>query len=154
MGRQLVFFMSDQCQTLFYDYLRESGFEILELDGTIVESIPSKWLFVVRRTSYSPYVLSDREIDRLNSAVVECSRTIIRNDRKRISRGRVWFNNNKLTINPDELKNINADVDLIFRWVKKHVPIYEIPKGGINVSRKELISEELWPLVDSFILGS
>ena len=71
MGRQLVFFMSDQCQTLFYDYLKESGFEILELDGTIVESIPSKWLFVVRRTSYSPYVLSDREIDRLNSAVVE-----------------------------------------------------------------------------------
>lgn len=150
MGRQINYYMSDPCQQDFYTYLIDNGYVLSDLQGRELEKDTTAGLFLITRPSYKSIFMLDGSIDRLESSVIECSRTKVLIDKKRIARGRIWFCNNKNTIPSDELTSINKDVDRICRWIKNNVPRHVFWEDSFQ--RSELISKELWPLTDDYIL--
>ena len=87
-------------------------------------------------------------MDSIESPVIEYSRTIIREDSKEISRGRLWFETKYYN---DDGELVQKDIRLeewykeLCKWIKKNAPKTDL---NIGEKRKEYISKSVLQLLE------
>lgn len=155
MGKQINFYMDKESEDKFLMYIKENGVLIFEGNNDrplIIDKLPAPFsekgwfkVYLYNNAGDIKYQkLSNGRviIDCMESPVIEFSRTVVREDSKEISKGRLWV----------ETKYYNNDGDLIIKdnmidecykslskWIKKNVPRTEfVIKEKVY---KEYISE-------------
>jgi hypothetical protein len=163
MGRQLLFYMDEETEKHFAEFVLQQGGELLyrgnEARFRRISCLPEPFaepgwfevfLWKTGLGTVKPIVLEDgREyIDPIEEPVIEFTRTAVSHDERVIRQGRLWVemkfwnDEQELVEKPQELaKWYNA----LTRWVKKHVPRQEVLIGGYPY--KEYISSSLMELV-------
>ncbi|MBR6666204.1 MAG: hypothetical protein IKL22_10890 [Lachnospiraceae bacterium] len=149
MGKQINFYMSDKIQASFIEYLEQNQFMFLDYNAQIVEqpfsaNVYSMYLY---KKNYGEVIMRQdiRHImDTLNGPVMEFSKTIIKQEEKKVLQGRIWisddyFNENGVLIKKDIA--FIKDYQMLNRWIKKHVPYQEIKKGEYLI--KAYVNDEL-----------
>lgn len=152
MGKQINFLMDKETEEKFIEYILSDGIVLFEGNNmnpvkinTLPEPFSGKAWFklYLYKEGFGDLILkkidNGREyIDAIASPVIEFSRTIIRNEAKEVSRGRLWvemefFNDKKeLTIKPKDLGDWFKNLS---KWVKKYLPRTEI------VAKNKIYSE-------------
>ena len=149
MGKQTNFYMSESVQTGFIEYLENNNFIILDYYANIVEQPISNnvYSFYLYKQNYGDIIMSQGlygNIDSLNSPVIQFSKTIIKNETKKIRRGRIWISDKFINKNGELIKKdvtFLKDYQMLTRWIKKNVPYQEIKNGEYLI--KEYVSDEL-----------
>jgi len=153
MGKQINFYMSKDVEAEFIEYLKQNNFIFLHIDfknnkiiDTHGETNNSSALYLFKEV-YGDIIMQEGVLSRLNtikSPVIELRRTIIKEDKKMIHRGRIWVSNqyyDELGIIIKKNPQLIQDYNLLVRWIKKHVPYQEIKKEEHSV--KEYVNDEM-----------
>ena len=148
MGKQINFYLDEQTQSQFVDYLTECGFVLLNADADEVEpdseSFFSAYLY---KNSYGGLIRTQnamKQIDSIKSPVIQFNKTIIKMDQQTILRGRLWVEDKYYAENRSIVQKGNElvkDYQKLVRWIRKNVPYRKIPKGNSEVM--EYASESL-----------
>lgn len=126
MSRQINFYMDKTTECQFIQYIKNSGYIFIRrTDGIIVDPYNDKSLFFfIIQEQYLPFLkFRNSSVDVLNSLGIEYTRNNIIEDKKIVTRGRIYisdaykdkqFSNymNEFIKKYNELKS----------WIKKHVP--------------------------------
>jgi len=153
MGKQINFYMSKDVEDEFIEYLKQNNFMFLITDfesnkiiNTYGKTDNSSKLYLFKEV-YGDITMQEGVLSRLNtikSPVIEFRRTIIKEDKKKILRGRIWVSNQYyddygtiIKKNPQLIQDYNS----LVRWIKKHVPYQEIKKDEYSV--KEYVNDEM-----------
>jgi len=153
MGKQINFYMSKDVEDEFIEYLKQNNFIFLITDfesnkiiNTYGKTDNSSKLYLFKEV-YGDITMQEGVLSRLNtikSPVIEFRRTIIKEDKKKILRGRIWVSNQYyddygtiIKKNPQLIQDYNS----LVRWIKKHVPYQEIKKDEYSV--KEYVNDEM-----------
>ncbi len=149
MGKQINFYMSESVQTSFIEYLEHNNYMFLDYYANIVEppvstNIYSLYLY---KQNYGDIIMNQDlcgNIDSLNSPVIQFSKTIIKNETKKVRRGRIWISDKCINKNGELIKKdvtFLKDYQILTRWIKKYVPYQEIKKDEYLI--KEYVDDEL-----------
>ncbi|WP_434799149.1 hypothetical protein [Terrisporobacter vanillatitrophus] len=163
MGKQIIFFMDDEAEKEFFEFIKESAVVLFEDDNgllKVIDTLPNSnsvrhWRkLYIYNDKFGDYTLNDLDngrvyLDLYKSPVIEFNRTIIRENTKDMSRGRLWFENS--FYDEDELVYKDPNLDKLYqklcRWIRKKIPKVEVnAKNGI---KKEYISKPLINLIES-----
>lgn len=161
MGKQINFFIDKETEEKFFVYLNEKGVAILEGNNKmplIVDKLPAPfsekgWFKLYLYNNAGDLIIkklaTGREcVDSIESPVIEYSRTIIREDSKEISRGRLWFETKYYN---DDGELVQKDIRLeewykeLCKWIKKNAPKTDL---NIGEKRKEYISKSVLQLLE------
>lgn len=163
MGKQINFYMSKDVEDEFIEQLKQNNFIFLITDfennkiiDTHGKTDNSSKLYLFKEV-YGNITMQEGMLSRLNtikSPIIEFRRTIIKEDKKIILRGRIWVSNQYydecgtiIKKNPQLMQDYNS----LVRWIKKYVPYQEIKKDECLV--KEYINDEMKRLgEEGFIL--
>ncbi|MDO5151300.1 MAG: hypothetical protein Q4D76_18215 [Oscillospiraceae bacterium] len=149
MGKQINFFIDRETEERFLIYIRKNGVAIFEGNNNnpqVVDELPvpfsGKGCFKIYlyKTNNGDLKLkklsTGREcIDSIESPVIEFSRTIIREDTKEVTKGRLWVetkyynDNGELVIKNGMLEEWYKD---LCKWIKKNAPRIEVSNNGKN----------------------
>ena len=160
MGKQFDFFMSEKDEQKIKEYLQQSNVKML-FEGKnpppieITDFPPTfsgkGWFMVyLYKEEWGELKLSQSGwLDIITSPIIEFSRTIIRNDAKEISPGRIWYHNRYF----DEDENLVEkckDIDLFYyelkKKIKKFLPNHKRLDAGKN--RTFYCSDSIKELLD------
>lgn len=162
MGRQINFYMSEKVEKSFVELLNSNNYTIMWHDfaqNSIAvlndykcsELKQKNGILYLYKKMYGEYFIKKSNwirIDASNSPIIEYIRTTIKNDDKKISRGRLWVETKYYNSN-DELveksPNLVKDFVDLTKWIKKNIPYQEIEEGDSFV--KEYICDEIIELV-------
>ncbi len=159
MGKQINFYMSKSIQESFIEFLLKNRFAFLDKDASLVkqansDNITSVYLY---KENYGNIIMHGEGaagIDVIKSPVIQFRKTIIKEERKAILRGRLWIASQYYAEDGTVIKKNDLflkDYQLLARWIKKNIPLQKIEKGKHNVN--EYASDELKDLQDKgFIL--
>jgi hypothetical protein len=157
MGKQINFYMDMETEKRFLLYIKENGVLIYEGNNekpTVIDSLPDPfsgkgWFKVYLYNNIGSLKLkrlsTGREIiDCIESPVIEFTRTVIREDSKEISKGRLWIETKYYSDDGDLI--IKDDLleewfKLLSKWIKKNIPKKEFFNNGKLY--KEYISESI-----------
>ena len=163
MGKQINFYMSKDVEDEFIEYLKQNNFIFLITDfesnkiiNTYGKTDNSSKLYLFKEV-YGDITMQEGVLSRLNtikSPIIEFRRTIIKEDKKKILRGKIWVSNQYyddygtiIKKNPQLIQDYNS----LVRWIKKHVPYQEIKKDEYSV--KEYVNDKMKQLgEEGFIL--
>lgn len=159
MGKQINFYMSKSVQESFIEFLLKNQFAFLDKSASLVkqdnsDNIESVYLY---KANYGNIIMREEGavgIDVIKSPVIQFRKTIIKEEKKAILRGRLWmasqyYAEDGIVIKKNDL--LLKDYQLLVRWIKKNIPFQKIEKGKHSVN--EYISNELKNLQDEgFIL--
>lgn len=163
MGKQIIFFMDKELEQEFFEFVNESAVVLFEDSSGLLEAVnvlPSSdirywWSLYIYNEKFGDYTLNDLDngkvyLDLFKSPVIKFNRTIIREDTKDMSRGRLWFQNSYWD-DEDELVYKDPNLDKLYqklcRWIRKKIPKVEVnAKNGVH---KEYISKPLINLIES-----
>lgn len=149
MGKQINFYMSEVIQNRFIEYLCHNHFIFLDKNSAIIDEPKSNnilggYLYkhdygnIIMRQDINDYM------DSIKSPVIQFGKTIIKEEKHRILRGRLWVEDKyydeegKLLIKERELLK---DYQMLVRWVKKNVPYQKIALD--EYFTKEYVNDEL-----------
>ena len=143
MGKQINFYMSENVQNQFMDFLVNNDFSFLDNDGKKIEfsKLYSYNDYYLHKSEFGCLLTKNSSIDVLNSPIIEFCKTRVKETR--ILRGRLWisdyyYKNNGQT---EYSKNYIVEYQNLVKWIKKNVPYQSIKKGDSFV--KEYTSDEL-----------
>lgn len=152
MGRQINFYMSNDVQERFIDFLNKNEFVFVDCNASMINDIldDSKRDIYLYKQDYGNIIMSQNNksnIDSLKSPIIEYIKTIIKEEQQTVLRGRLWietkfYNEKGEVINKEE--SVLKDYQMLVRWIKKNVPYQQIKKkdhyikGYINDELKEL----------------
>ena len=148
MGRQINFYMSEEVQAEFIDFLKQNGFVYFDSRENKVENIADKKYYAVYlyKESYGEFCgkKNNRNINDYDDPIIQFCKTLINPEAKTLTRGRLWmtdwyFNEAGNKVKKSEL--LTKDYEKLVRWVKKHVPYQEYEQKGYIL--KEYISDEV-----------
>lgn len=159
MGRQINFYMNKSIQKAFIDYLFQNNFLLFDKKATYIgkvisDNISSLYLY---KYNYGNIIMrqdNTKSIDSLKSPVIQLNKTIIKENEKKILRGRLWlshqyYDDEGMMIKKEE--SLLKDYQLLVRWVKKNVPYQKIRKGNCYVN--EYVNDEIIDLQnEGFVL--
>lgn len=146
MGKQINFYLNEQVQNAFLEFLLQSHFTFLDAHGEEIKEPQRNAVFIMYlfKQSYGTFFMhadNQSRLEVLKSPVIEFCKSCIKEDQKEIYRGRLWVANRYY----DEAGNVvEKDKELIkdyqrlVRWIKKNVPYQEVEEYG-----KEYISDEI-----------
>jgi len=155
--------MSKDVEDEFIEYLKQNNFIFLITDfesnkiiDTHGKTDNSSKLYLFKEV-YGDITMQEGVLSRLNtikSPIIEFRRTIIKEDKKKILRGKIWVSNQYyddygtiIKKNPQLIQDYNS----LVRWIKKHVPYQEIKKDEYSV--KEYVNDKMKQLgEEGFIL--
>lgn len=142
MGRQINFYMSKSVQEAFIDYLCQNNFLFLNYQAEYIDKITSDNIFdlYLYKHNYGDIIICQdyvKRIDSLKSPVIEFQKTTIKENEKKVLRGRLWllpqyYNDEGIKVKKEEA--LLKDYQLLVRWVKKNVPYQKIRKGDYYVN--------------------
>lgn len=152
MGRQINFYMSNEVQERFIDFLNTKEFIFVDYNASIVNDIldDSKREIYLYKQDYGDISMSQNNkahIDSLKSPIIQYIKTIIKEEQQTVLRGRLWietkyYDEEGEVINKGE--SVLKDYQMLVRWIKKNVPYQQIKKkdhyikGYINDELREL----------------
>jgi len=148
MGRQINFYMSEKVQTEFIEFLEQNNFLYVDyyVDKTVHPSCKDEYMVYLYKEAYGELVkkFDDTVYDNSHGPVIEYSKTLIREDKKTITRGRLWmtdwyFDEAGNKVKKNEL--LTKDYEKLVRWIKKHVPYQVYNHKGYML--KEYINDEV-----------
>lgn len=98
MGRQINFYMSEKTQDSFIDFLRHQRFEFLDNTAKQINQPNSNIIFslYLYKQDYGNIVMHPNNKESMNSIispVIQLNKTIIKDEQKKILRGRLWISN-------------------------------------------------------------
>ena len=157
MGKQISFYMDKKTEESFLSYIKENGTLLFEGNNNKpieIESLPvpfseKGWFKVYLYNNIGDIKLkklsNDREIiDSIDSNVIEFSRTVIRDDSKEVTKGRLWvetkFHDENGTL-VEKDSTVEEWYKLLSKWIKKNIPKSEFSVDGKIY--KEYISESI-----------
>lgn len=160
MGKQINFYMSEKVQASFIEHLEQNHFLFLDVNSQILKEPLSSNVFglYLYKQNYGNVVMRQDMndiIDSIKSPVIQFSKTNIKNEKKKVLRGRLWisdqyYDEKGILVKKDEA--FVKDYKMLTRWIKKNVPYQEIRKEDFFV--KEYISDEIKELQNNgFILS-
>lgn len=162
MGKQINFFMDMETEERFISYIKENGVILFEGNNekpTEIDTLPAPfsgkgWFKVYLHNNtgdlkFKRLSIGRKIIDSIESPVIEFTRTVIRDDSKEISKGRLWvemkfYNDDGTLIIKDDI--LEEWYKLLCKWIKINVPKTEFDNEG--KSYKEYISESILYLLN------
>ena len=154
MGKQINFYMSENIQTSFVEYLQQNQFIFLDYNAQIVEepfSTNVYRLYLYKQNYGQLFMRQDLNhiMDIMKSPVIEFRKTTIKLEEKKVLRGRVWIENQyfKEGICIKKPDTFIRDYQMLNRWIRKHVPYQEIKKENFFI--KEYVNDELKSLQEN-----
>lgn len=162
MGKQITFYVEKELEEKLIQQLFNEGFVIVAEDLENKELVTYDELQKVNPKAYIMYLyknnfgklIIDKEcefrLDSLRSPVIELTRTLIKNDKKIIIRGRVWvetkyYDENGEVIIKDSI--LTKEYNSLVKWIKKNVPFQEVIKGEYVI--KEYVTDHIKSLAES-----
>lgn len=152
MGRQINFYMSNDIQERFIDFLNKKEFVFVDYNASIINDISddSKRDIYLYKQDYGNIIMSQNDkvnIDSLKSPIIEYIKTKIIEEQQTVLRGRLWietkyYNGKGEVINKGE--SFIKDYQMLVRWIKKNVPYQQIKYKNYYI--KEYINDELMEL--------
>lgn len=149
MGRQINFYMSENTQAMFINYLEQNQFKLLDNNAKIIKCATSNNVFgmYLYKQSYGGIIMRQDNrgiIDSIKSPVIQFVKTIIKEEYKKVLRGRMWItdkynDNNGILIEKDV--NLIREYNKLNHWIKRNVPYQEIKKGNFIV--KEYVNDDV-----------
>ncbi len=144
MGKQINFYMSENVQNQFIDFLVSNDFLFLDNEGKEIEyeKFYSYSEYYLYKSEFGCVLTKKNSVDALNSPVIEFCKTRIKD--KRILRGRLWISDYYYKANNGQIqqsKNYIIEYQNLVKWIKKNVPYQNIKKGESIV--KEYTNDEL-----------
>ena len=148
MGRQINFYMSEQIQAEFIAFLEQENFLYVDyyVDKTVHPASKDVYSVYLYKEAYGKLVkkFDDKVYDSSNGPLIEFSKTMMKEEEKKIIRGRLWMTDwyydetgNKVKKNELLIK----DYEKLVRWLKKHIPYQEYNQKGYIL--KEYINDEV-----------
>lgn len=149
MGRQINFYICENIQNSFIEYLQDNQFDFLDRNSDIVNQPSSMNVFslYLYKSNYGELVMQQgngASMDTIKSPVIQFCKTGIKKEQKKILRGRLWIATQYYDDEGNWVKKSELfvkDYQKLNRWIKKNVPYQEIRKGEYLV--KEYINDEL-----------
>lgn len=147
MGRQINFYMSENVQNQFIQYLINNDFLFLDGGGKKIEfsdlcsdNIYSYYLYKIEFGCLLTKG-NGNLIDVLDSPIIEFLKTRIKGNK--MLRGRLWVSTYYYKDNgqTEESKKYIVEYQKLVRWIKKNVPYQDIKKGEYLI--KEYANDEL-----------
>lgn len=137
MGRQINFYMSNDVQERFIDFLNKKGFVFVDYNASIINDISdnSKREIYLYKQDYGNIIMSQND-KVIKTKIIEEQQTVLR--------GRLWietkyYNEKGEVINKGE--SFIKDYQMLVRWIKKNVPYQQIKYKNYYI--KEYINDEL-----------
>lgn len=130
MGKQFEFFMSEKDEQKLKEYLQQSNVKML-FEGKSpppieITKLPPAFsdigwfqLFLYKE-EWGGLTMRSKWLDVISSPVIEFRRTVIRNDAKEISPGRIWYHH-KYFDKDENLVEKCKDIDLFYYELKKKI---------------------------------
>lgn len=148
MGKQINFYMSHKVQEVFMEFLTQNNYIFINDRGDSILNPNSNEIhrLFLHKPDYGAVIMRQGDnvgIDAIKSPVIEFNKTLVRNEKKRIRRGRLWISTQYYEENLLVKKKglFLKDYELLVRWVKKNVPYQEYENGGYVL--KEYINSEI-----------
>lgn len=144
MGKQINFYMSENVQNQFIDFLISNEFLFLDNEGKIIEfqNLCSYIDYYLYKNEFGSLLTKNNSIDVLSSPIIEFCKTRVKENR--ILRGRLWVSDHYYKSNNSQTqqsKKYIMEYNNLARWIKKNVPYQNIKKGDFFV--KEYTNDEL-----------
>lgn len=159
MSKQINFYMSKKKQEEFIDFLRMNSFLFLDASAKVInesnlENISSLYLYKQKYGNIIINSTNQRTIDSIKSPIIQYKKTIIKENQKKVLRGRLWmanqyYDDEGYVISKGEI--LLRDYKMLLCWIKKNVPYQKIKKGEHYI--KEYVSDELKELQEEFIFS-
>lgn len=154
MGKQINFYMSENVQTSFVEYLQQNQFILLDYNAKIAEqpSSTNVYSLYLYKQNYGELIMRQdlkHILDIMKSPVIEFRKTIIKPEEKKVLRGRVWIENQYFEegICIKKADALISDYQMLNRWIKKHVPYQEIKMENLLI--KKYVNDELRDLQEN-----
>lgn len=153
MGRQLVFYMNQQVQIDFIDFLKDEGFSFCNAKGEILENIDMMdRIRYLTKISYGEMVMNEKNphsISTSRGCYIEYINSMVLTEKKTIQWGRVWIEPFFFEGTEKVQKNAEFinDYQKICRWIKKRVPHQKIGVNNETEGREEYINDEILELI-------
>ena len=149
MGKQINFYIGEITQNSFIQYLQENEFLFWDKRQNVIQDLFEKSVSVLYlyKPNYGEMIMHKDyrdTIDIIKSPLIQFNKTLIKEDKKKIIRGRIWIEDKFYSDDGDCIKKDKVFVDdymLLMKWIKKNAPLQEIPKGEHFV--KEHVSSDL-----------
>ena len=154
MGRQINFYMSKIVEKSFIEFLEQNQFIFLNNDSSVINktSPKGKFRWYLYKQDYGDIKMNQYNmniIDTKKSPVIQFRRTSIKEEEKKIFKGRLWIETQYYDGGEKLIKKNDIfikEYQMLVRWIKKHIPYQEIKKGEYFV--KEYINDEIKELQD------
>lgn len=143
MGKQINFYMSENVQNQFIDFMLNNEILFLNNEGNKIEFQDLCFCndcYLYKR-EFGCLLKKNNLIDVFNSPIIEFCKTKIKDNR--ILRGRLWISDYYKSCNSQiqQSKNYVMEYNNLTKWIKKNVPYQNIKKGKFFV--KEYTNDEL-----------
>lgn len=156
MGKQINFYLENELEEKFIEQFFNQGFVVIAEDlenkklvtfNELGEVNPQIYILYLYKKDYGQ-IVTDKEceyrLDYLRSPVIEFTRTLIKHEKKLITRGRVWmepkfFDESGEVVNKDS--RLTKEYNSLAKWIKKNVPLQDVSKGEYLI--KEYITNSI-----------
>ena len=145
MSKQINYYMDKKTECDFIRFVYDNSFVFIRWsDGTVVNPLEDKSLFYfITKDIYFPFLkFRNDAVDVLNCLVIEYTRNNIIENKKTVTRGRLYISDAYKESEYSEYKNdFNNDYNQLRKWIKANVPNQYFINGGIK--QKEYISDSM-----------
>jgi len=145
MSKQINYFMDKETEERFIQFVQDTGFYFIDWnDGKIVNPYEEKKLFyyIISEKYIKLLEYKNDTVDSLNCLVIEYIRNNIIEEKKIITRGRIYISN---AYKDERFFNYSGeflkDYNMLYKWIKKNVPCQNYSSRG--VIQKEYISDSM-----------
>lgn len=156
LGKQVNFYIEKELEEKFIQQVFNQGFIILAEDleskklvtfNELREVTPKTHILYLYKEEFGKIVTDEEfeyRLDYLRSPVIEFTRTLVKHEKKIITRGRLWvepkyYDDSGIIVNKD-LK-VTKEFNSLVKWMKRHVELQDVIKGDYIV--KEYITDNI-----------
>ncbi len=145
MSRQINYYMDKKTECDFIKFIYDNSFVFIKWsDGTLVDPYDDNSLFYfITRDKYLPFLkFRNNAVDILNCLVIEYTRNNIIENKKLITRGRLYISDAyKENEYSEYMKDFVDDYNKLNNWIKSNVPNQYFLNNGIK--QKEYITDDM-----------
>nr|WP_314458959.1 hypothetical protein [uncultured Clostridium sp.] len=162
MGKQINFYIEKEFEEKLIQQIFNEGFVIVaeDLDEKMLVTYdefqkvnPKVYIMYLYKKNFGKLVIDkdcEFRLDSLRSPIIELTRTLIKNDKKIVTRGRLWvetkyYDENGEIILKDSI--LTKEYNSLVKWIKKNVPNQEVMKGEYII--KEYVTDYIRNLTDN-----
>lgn len=156
MGKQINFYIEKELEEKLIQQIFNEGFVIVaeDLDNKVLVTYdefqkinPKVYIMYLYKKDFGKLVIDkdcEFRLDSLRSPIIELTRTLIKNDKKIVTRGRLWietkyYDGNGGIILKDSI--LTKEYNSLVKWIKRNVPNQEVMKGEYII--KEYVTDNI-----------